>query len=119
AAAGLSHRLGRTDDEQEQRRSAFAACLSAGMAPEARVIAEQLLHETADSAARAGLLRDLVSLSMWTTSAPPDDDSWFEEQSLRLRDDDDPAARSAGLGLLTILATAAFSGGRFTKAHRL
>ena len=119
AAAGLSHRLGRTDDEQEQRRAAFAACLSAGMAPEARVIAEQLLHETADSAARAGLLRDLVSLSMWTTSAPPDDDSWFEEQSLRLRDDDDPAARSAGLGLLTILATAAFSGGRFTKAHRL
>jgi DNA-binding CsgD family transcriptional regulator len=119
AAAGLSHRLGRTGDEHEQRRAAFAACLRAGMAPEARVIAEQLLRDTADSAARARLLRDLVSLAMWTTSAPPDDDAWFEEQSLRLRDDDDPAVRSAGLGLLTILATAAFSGGRFTKAHRL
>lgn len=122
-----------TEPEHRRRllRRAVRCLALAGAGPEARVLIEQLLADTDDTAnvtgaarktvaaERAGVLHDLTWVSLWTQSVPPDDDEMIESASLALIQADDHRSQEAGARLLAALATALLGSGEYRRAQKV
>ncbi|MDT0202747.1 AAA family ATPase [Nocardioides sp. AE5] len=107
------------DAARALHREAVRCLARAGAGAEARELIVELLTEAKDDVERAGLLRELTTVSLWTRTVGPSHQNETEEFGTTLLHATEPPRRAAGIDLLTTVATAALAAGDYRRARRV